>query len=61
MMQVVERHLMRVVDQIINDNLELDQMRELVKAEEDVERKKKEIRDELKMLSKSMAALESFS
>jgi len=60
-MQVVERHLMRVVDQIINDNLELDQMRELVKAEEDVERKKKEIRDELKMLSKSMAALESFS
>jgi hypothetical protein len=60
-MQVVERHLMRVVDQIINDNLELDQMRELVKAEEDVERKKKEIRDELKMLSKSMAALEAFS
>ena len=60
-MQVVERHLMRVVDQIINDNLELDQMRELVKAEEDVERKKKEIRDELKMLSKSMAALEPFS
>lgn len=60
-MQVVERHLMRVVDQIINDNLELDQMRELVKAEEDVERKKKEIRNELKMLSKSMAALEPFS
>ena len=60
-MQVVERHLMRVVDQIINDNLELDQMRELVKAEEDVERKKKEIRDEFKMLSKSMAALEAFS
>lgn len=60
-MQVVERHLMRVVDQIINDNLELDQMRELVKAEEDVERKKKAIRDELKMLSKSMAALEPFS
>ena len=59
--QVIERHVMRVIDEVVSDDLDLDQMRELVKAEEGVERKKESIREELEMLNKSMDALEVFS
>jgi hypothetical protein len=61
LVQVVERHLMRVIDQIIDDDLEVDQMRELVKEEGDVEQKKSSIRTELDMLTKAIAVLEPFS
>jgi len=60
-MQVIERHVMRVIDEVVSDDLDLVQMRELVKAEEDVERRKESIREELEMLTKSIDALDVFS
>jgi GTPase SAR1 family protein len=58
---IVERHLMRVVEDIIKDELDVENLRELVKADEDVEEKKKDIRDQLEMITKSLAVLKPFA
>jgi hypothetical protein len=54
---IVERHLMRVVEDIIEDELDVEAIRELVKADENVEEQKKDIRDQLDMITKSFAVL----
>jgi hypothetical protein len=58
---IVERHLMRVVEDIIKDELDVEAIRELVKADEDVEEQKKDIRDQLDMITKSLAVLKPFA
>lgn len=52
---------MRVADEIKYDDLELPKLRELVRAHDNVERRKGRIRDELELLTNSMAALEPFA
>ena len=58
---VVERHLMRLVENIINDELDLDALRELIKSDEDVEEQKRAIRKEIQTITKSLVALRPFS
>lgn len=52
---------MRVVEDIIEDELDVEAIRELVKADENVEEQKKDIRDQLDMITKSLAVLKPFA
>jgi len=58
---VIERHLMNLVENIIDDDLDLEALRELSKSDEDVEEQKKAIRKEIQTITKSLVALRPFS
>jgi hypothetical protein len=48
---------MRGIEKIVIDDLALNDLRELVKVEDDVEVQKSEIRTELKVVTESLQAL----
>lgn len=52
---------MDVIEDIIEDDLDVEDMRALAKADEDVEENKQAIREEVQMITKSLAALKPFS
>ncbi len=52
---------MRMVEDVIDDELDVSELQELVKAEEDVEEQKQAIRDELETITKSLLVLGPFA
>jgi hypothetical protein len=59
-MQTVERHLMRDVEIIVKDNLEIKEMEELVQADGEVEVRKKDIKRELDVIGKALVVLRPY-
>jgi hypothetical protein len=59
-MQTIERHLMRSIEDIVKENLDIKEMEELVQEDEDIEARKKDIRCELDMIEKALVILRPY-
>jgi hypothetical protein len=57
LMQIIERHMMRVIEDIADDELDVKQIAELMKTDEDVEVQKQKIKQELGTIGEAIGVL----